>query len=194
MENRRVIFITDGDQYAHEAARYVAEDIGGRCISQSSGNPTPLKGEEIVHLIQQTPYDPVIVMVDDGGYQGEGPGETAMRQIAEHPDIEVLGAIAVASNTGFREWTKVDVSIDRGGNLTAFGVDKNGVPDMEIGRMDGDTVYVLDELELPVVVGVGDIGKMDGQDTVEKGCPITRKAVELVLERSDRYLKREENR
>ncbi|HEU5140908.1 MAG TPA: stage V sporulation protein AE, partial [Bacillales bacterium] len=50
--------------------------------------------------------------------------------------------------------------------------------------MDGDTVYVLDDLNLPIVVGVGDIGKMDNQDTVEKGCPITRQAVELVLERS----------
>ena len=80
----------------------------------------------------------------------------------------------------------MDVSIDRSGELTEHGVDKHGVRDIEIGRIDGDTVYVLDELDLPVIVGVGDIGKMDGQDTVEKGCPITRQAVDILLERSTR--------
>lgn len=183
MEKKKVIFITDGDQYAHEAVQQVARNIGGRCISQSQGNPTPLTGEEITCLIQQTPYDPVLVMVDDGGFRGEGPGEKVMRYISEQADIQVLGAIATASNTNFREWTKVDVSIDRGGELTVFGVDKNGVGDIEPYRIDGDTVYVLDELDLPVVVGVGDIGKMDGQDTAEKGFPITNQAVDVILER-----------
>lgn len=184
MEKKKVIFVTDGDQYAHEAVRHVAEMMGGRCISQSQGNPTPLTGKEISRLIQQTPYDPVLVMVDDGGFRGEGPGEKVMRYLNAQEGIQVLGAIATAANTGFWEWTKVDVSIDRGGELTAFGVDKNGVEDLESHRMNGDTVDVLDELQLPVVVGVGDIGKMDGQDTAAKGFPITKQAVDLVLERS----------
>lgn len=186
MEKKNVIFVTDGDHYAQKAIEHVARDIGARCISQSSGNPTALTGEEIVQLIKDTPHDPVFVMADDCGYRGEGPGEKAMRTIANDPDIDVLGAIAVASNTDFTEWTKVDVSIDRSGELTEHGVDKHGVRDIEIGRIDGDTVYVLDELDLPVIVGVGDIGKMDGQDTVEKGCPITRQAVDILLERSTR--------
>ncbi|HEX6922190.1 MAG TPA: stage V sporulation protein AE [Bacillales bacterium] len=184
MDRKNVILFTDGDKYALKAVEHTAEEIGGRCISQSSGNPTPLSGKEIVELIKETPYDPVFVMVDDCGYRGEGPGEKAMRYIAGNPEVNVLGAIAVASNTDFKEWTRVDVSVDRSGELTEHGVDKHGVADIEIGRMDGDTVYVLDELDLPVVIGVGDIGKMDNQDTVEKGCPITRQAVDLVLERS----------
>ncbi|HET7579440.1 MAG TPA: stage V sporulation protein AE [Bacillales bacterium] len=181
---KNVIFVTDGDKYAEKAVRYVAGEIGGRCISQSAGNPTPLAGGEIVSLVKQTPHDPVFIMADDCGYRGEGPGEKAMKEIAGHPDVHVMGAIAVASHTEFTEWTRVDVSVDRSGELTEHGVDKHGVADIEVGRLDGDTVYILDELHLPIVVGVGDIGKMDGQDTVEKGCPITRKAVDLVLERS----------
>ncbi|HEU5140927.1 MAG TPA: stage V sporulation protein AE, partial [Bacillales bacterium] len=107
MERRKVILVTDGDKYALKAVQYTAEQVGGRCISQSSGNPTSLSGEEIVELIKETPKDPVLVMVDDCGYRGEGPGEKAMRCIAEHPDVDVLGAIAVASNTDFKEWTRV---------------------------------------------------------------------------------------
>lgn len=181
---RRVIFVTDGDLYAQQAIETVASELGGRCISQSAGNPTPLAGYEIVSLISETPHDPVFVMFDDSGYQGEGYGELAMQYVASDADIEVLGAIAVASRTHFSEWTKVDVSIDRFGELTHFGVDKNGLPDMEIGRIDGDTVSILDKLDLPIVVGVGDIGKMSGYDDPSKGSPITRKAVQILLERS----------
>jgi stage V sporulation protein AE len=184
MDRKRVILFTDGDLYARKAVEYVAGKIGGRCISQSSGNPTRLSGARIVEMIKETPYDPVFVMVDDCGFQGEGPGEKAMRHIASDRDIEVLGAVAVASNTNHKEWTRVDVSIDRYGELTGQGVDKHGVSDIEAGRIDGDTVYVLDELQIPIIVGVGDIGKMDGQDTVEKGCPITFQAVKLIMERS----------
>ncbi|WP_314728243.1 stage V sporulation protein AE [Bacillus sp. Marseille-Q3570] len=181
---KRVIMITDGDLYALKAVEQVAKDIGGRCISQSWGNPTRITGEELVTMILSTPYDPVLVMFDDCGYRGEGPGERAMREVANHPGIEVLGAIAVASKTHLAEWTHVDVSIDRFGELSAYGVDKSGLPDMEFGRLDGDTVYVLDELDLPFIVGIGDIGKMYGVDTAERGAPITRQAVQLILERS----------
>ncbi|WP_216830446.1 stage V sporulation protein AE [Alkalihalobacterium elongatum] len=182
-QRKRVILITDGDESAKKAVQHVAKEIGGRCISSSAGNPSTLTGEELVNLIQKTPYDPILVMFDDCGYKMEGPGEQALRYVASDPTIEVIGAIAVASHTHFAEWTKVDVSIDRFGKLTEFGVDKNGLQDIEIGRIDGDTVYILDELEIPIVVGVGDIGKMGGFDTIEKGAPITRKAVELILER-----------
>lgn len=184
MNKHDIIFVTDGDQYAHEAVQYIADYFGGRCISRSQGNPTALSGENIAQLIRQTSHGPVFVMVDDGGFRGVGPGEQVLRYVCGQSDMNVLGAVATASKTGFREWTKVDVSIDRSGELIPFGVDKNGVSDIEPHRMDGDTVYVLDELNIPIVVGVGDIGKMDGQDTAEKGFPITKQAVEWVLERN----------
>lgn len=181
---KRVILITDGDLYALKATELAAKELGCRCISHSWGNPTNITGIELVRQIKSTPHDPVLVMFDDCGYPGEGYGERIMRSVATHKDINVIGAIAVASKTKNAEWTKVDVSIDRYGELTEYGVDKSGVPDIELGRIDGDTVYILEELNIPFVVGVGDIGKMAGNDTPEKGAPITKKAIQLILERS----------
>jgi len=187
MKSRRVILVTDGDQYALQAVQYVATKIGGRCISKSQGNPSILNGIKLVKLILNTPYDPVFVLFDDCGLEGEGAGEKALKYVANHPQIEVLGIIAVASKSNHREWTKVDVSIDRYGELTPYGVDKFGVQDIEIGRLNGDTVYCLDQLKVPIIVGIGDIGKMNGKDIVEKGAPITMKATEIILERSGFY-------
>lgn len=150
----------------------------------SHGNPTPLTGPELVHLIKRAPNDPVLVMFDDSGLVGEGAGERALKYVAQHQDVEVLGVIAVAAKTRQAEWTRVDVCIDQDGELTPYGVDKNGVPELEMGRLNGDTVYCLDELDIPIIVGIGDIGKMSGRDRFEKGSPITKKAVELILERS----------
>jgi stage V sporulation protein AE len=181
---RKVILVTDGDEYANCAIKHAAKKVGGRCISQSAGNPTKLSGEEMVKLVHSAPNDPVFLMFDDSGITGEGSGERAMKYVAGHPDIEVLGVVAVAARTRHNEWARVDVSIDREGNLTEYGVDKNGLPDIEIGRINGDTVYVLDEIDVPNVIGVGDIGKMARYDSVKSGCPITMQAVELILERS----------
>ncbi|MFC0298107.1 stage V sporulation protein AE [Geobacillus jurassicus] len=184
MEKRRVILVTDGDEFARRAIERVAAEIGGRCISRSQGNPTKLSGEQLVELILQTPHDPVLVMFDDCGALGEGAGEQALRYVATHEQIEVLGALAVASNTHQHEWTKVHVSIDCDGVITEYGVDKEGVRDLEVGRINGDTVYCLDQLNIPLIVGIGDIGKMGYRDHAKYGAPITRKAVELILERS----------
>lgn len=96
----------------------------------------------------------------------------------------MLGVIAVASKTHQAEWTKVDVSIDRDGELTEFGVDKIGMREFDEHRMSGDTVYCLDKLDVPLIVGIGDIGKMGRKDDISKGSPITMKAVEYILERS----------
>ena len=146
-----------------------------------------LTGHEIVKLIKKTAHDPVLVMFDDSGIIGEGAGEQALKYVAYHQDIEVLGIIAVASRTRQEEWTRVDVSIDRDGELTANGVDKFGIQELEEGRLYGDTVYCLDELDVPIIVGIGDIGKMARKDHYEQGSPITKKAVELILERSGYY-------
>ncbi|MFC3882785.1 stage V sporulation protein AE [Bacillus songklensis] len=184
MEKRRVIVITDGDEYARKTIEYVANQYGGRCISRSHGNPTTLSGPEIVNLILQTPYDPVFVMFDDSGFLGEGAGEQALKYVVNHEQIDVLGVIAVASKTHQNEWTRVDVSIDRYGELTEYGVDKSGIQEFEIGRINGDTVYCLDSLEVPIIVGIGDIGKMARKDHIKYGSPVTMKAVEVILERS----------
>jgi len=186
---RRVILITDGDEYAKRAVELAAQEVGGRCITSSYGNPSKLTGPEIVRLIKKTPHDPVLVMFDDSGIVGEGAGESAMKYVATHKDIEVIGAIAVAARSRHEEWTRVDVSIDRDGNLTPYGVDKYGIQELELGRVNGDTVYCLDELDIPIIVGVGDIGKMARHDSYKFGAPITKKAVELILERSGFHVK-----
>jgi stage V sporulation protein AE len=183
-QRRKVILITDGDKYAKKAVQYVAREVGGRCISMSQGNPSHLSGQELIRLIHKAKSDPVLVMFDDSGYLGEGAGERAMRIVATDPSIELLGIIAVASKTRSAEWTKVDVSIDRYGNLTSKGVDKYGMEEMEIGKIMGDTVYCIDELDAPIVVGIGDIGKMAQVDDYRKGSPVTKLAVEIILERS----------
>jgi stage V sporulation protein AE len=182
---RKVILITDGDEYAQAAVEYTAKQFGGRCISQSAGNPTMISGDEMVNLVLQAPNDPVFLMFDDSGLQGEGYGEKALKFVASHPQIEVLGVIAVAAKTHHSEWTRIDVSIDRELNLTEYGVDKSGLPDIEIGRLNGDTVYCLDQLDVPIIVGVGDIGKMSRRDSVSQGCPVTKRAVEIIMERSE---------
>lgn len=181
---RNIIIITDGDEYAKRTIEHVAKEIGGRCISASYGNPTRMDGAELIKLIKSAAYDPVLVMFDDSGLVGEGVGEKVMKYVAEHSDINLLGILAVAAKTKQAEWTKVDVCIDREGNLTEFGVDKFGVPEMDVKRINGDTVYCIDSIDAPIVVGIGDIGKMAKYDEIAKGSPITLSAIKLILERS----------
>lgn len=184
MDRKKVILVTDGDEYACRSLQIVAKQIGGRCISMSHGNPSLLSGPEIVKQIKKATKEPILVMFDDSGIIGEGAGETALKYVAQHEEVEVLGIIAVASRTRKEEWTKITVSIDRDGNLTEKGVDKFGIQEMETGRLYGDTVYCLDQLHVPIIVGIGDIGKMAGKDDYEKGSPITKQAVQLILQRS----------
>jgi stage V sporulation protein AE len=181
---RNIIIITDGDEYAKKTIEHVAKEVGGRCISASYGNPSKVDGPRLIKLIQSAAYDPVLVMFDDSGLVGEGTGEMIMKYVAEHPAINLLGIIAVAAKTKQAEWTKVDVCIDRDGNLTEFGVDKFGVPEMDVKRINGDTVYSIDSIHAPIVVGIGDIGKMSKYDDIKIGSPITLSAVKLILERS----------
>lgn len=183
-EVRKVILITDGDEYARKTLEIVAEEVGGTCLSLSHGNPTNLTGPVLVKQIKKAARDPVLVMFDDSGIIGEGPGEKSLLYVANDPGIKVLGVIAVASRTRREEWTKVDVCIDRDGVLTANGVDKYGIQELETGRLYGDTVSSLDGLDIPIIVGIGDIGKMARKDHYGKGSPITRQAIELILERS----------
>jgi stage V sporulation protein AE len=184
-KKRKIIIITDGDIVACKTVEQVARCIGGRCISRSAGNPTPLDGPQIVSLIKKAKYDPVLVMFDDNGNTQMGKGEEALYYVSKHPDIEVLGAIAVASKTKGALGVKVDICIDRYGRRVRRPVNKNGF--VEAGNeayIIGDTVDVLNMLHIPVIVGIGDIGKMKGRDEACLGCPVTLAAVQFILEKS----------
>jgi stage V sporulation protein AE len=184
---RRVVLVTDGDEYAFRTISFLAKEYGGRCISQSQGNPSKVSGKKLVELILQTPHDPVFIMFDDSGFIGEGLGEKALKYVATHRQIDVLGVLAVASNTHHWEWVRVDICIDAFGELTEHGVDKFGMQEIERGRINGDTIYCLDQLHVPIIVGIGDIGKMSGKDDIALGSPITKKAIDLIFERSGFY-------
>ena len=186
----RVILVTDGDEIARSAVETAARDLGLRVISRSAGNPTRLTGEELVELCQQAPYDPVVVMVDDRGKSYKGKGETALEIIARHPRVEVIGAVAVASNTILALGARVDASVTYTGQLVPSPVDKDGTR-VEGDFIVGDTVDVLENLDLPNVIGIGDIGKMRGADGLKKGAPITRRAIKEILRRSGVDLERE---
>lgn len=180
---RRVILVTDGDGIAKKAVETAALRIGGRCISKSAGNPTPMSGWSIVELIKQTPYDPVVVMVDDRGHTGMGKGEKAIKEIVQSPDVEILGVIAVASNTEGVNGARIDFSVTKDGNIVENTVDKYGNK-AEGYKINGDTVDILESVDVPVIVGVGDPGKMDGKDCCDKGAPIITKAMKEIMERS----------
>jgi stage V sporulation protein AE len=182
MEGRvRVILVTDGDNIARRATEVTAHELGLRCISASAGNPTPLTGPELIALIKQVPYDPVLVMADDKGDPGRGAGERALAYLCTSPEIEVLGAVAVASHTKLARGTPVNLSITRQGREFDGVVNKDGDPLQHREFLTGDTVDVLRTLSLPVIVGMGDPGKMQGADDVNRGCRVTIRAVEKIL-------------
>ncbi|ARU63161.1 stage V sporulation protein AE [Tumebacillus avium] len=185
MGKRKVILITDGDQVARKAVEKVAAEVGCRVISRSSGNPSPLNGQQLVRLIEHAKHDPVLVMFDDNGSGDYGYGERALEYVSNHPNIEVLGAIAVASNTPMVDGVHVDFSIDQNCRMIEDAVDKDGLP-AHSGDMVlyGDTVDVLSDVDVPMIVGVGDIGKMQGRDHFAKGAPITKAAILEILKRS----------
>lgn len=177
---RRVIIVTDGDHLAKRALQIAARRIHARIVSRSAGNPTPLTGVEMVNFIKQTPYDPVIVMLDDNGNKNEGGGEEALQVLLSHPDIQVMGALAVASNTSLVRGVPVDFSIDCEGRRVETGVNKDGVA-IRRYLVYGDTVDALRGLEAPVIVGIGDIGKMGGKDAPERGAPITTRGLQALI-------------
>lgn len=179
----RVILITDGDRCAQHVVEEISQSLGLRCISASAGNPTPISGEEIVRLLKTVHHDPVLVMFDDRGHRHKGSGERAMEYVANHPDITVLGAVAVASNTEGVAGIATDASITDLGNMVHSAVDKNGEAKGST-NLTGDTVDVLNDIEVPVIIGVGDIGKMDHADDIRRGAPVTRRAIEEILKRS----------
>lgn len=182
---RQVILVTDGDHVARQAVEIAAQNIGARCISLSAGHPTPISGEEIVRMVLAADHDPVVVMLDDRGRLGEGKGEKALAYIAQHPEIEVIGALAVASNTENTRALPVRESMAKNGALVSGPVDKYGNPEEPDHRyLEGDTTEILNQLQIPNVIGIGDIGKMDFHDDPNLGAPVTTAALQEILNRS----------
>ncbi len=183
IKKRKIIIVTDGDNLARRAVETAATNIGGRCISRSGGNPTPIIGSEIVNLIKEAKHDPVVVMVDDRGHQATGKGERALFEIVNHPDIEVIGVVAVASNTEYVNGVKIDFSITSDGEIVKNAVNKEGWSTNE-KILYGDTVDIISDCNVPMIIGLGDPGKMEGKDDVEIGAPIITKALEEIMSRS----------
>lgn len=180
---KRVIIITDADEYARKAVLTISKDIGGYCLADFASNPTEIEPTEFINRILSIDQEPIYVLVDDAGIQGIGPGEKVIKALFEHPDITIIGALAVAAHTRHSEWTRIDLAINQDGEFVGTGVDKEGIIELEGPRINGDTVYILDQLSIPNVIAIGDIGKMHGKDDVEKGSPITKKALRFILER-----------
>jgi stage V sporulation protein AE len=177
------MIVTDGDEVARKAVEVAAENIGGCTISLSAGNPTMFTAEEIIDMIKQTPSDPVVVMVDDCGDSGHGKGEHVIRELVQNSDIEILGVVAVASNTRDGDKCKVDFSISAQGEVVDKGVDKEGNV-REDKYVLGDTLSILNDIEIPIIVGIGDPGKMEFRDRIEDGAPITTRALNEILKKS----------
>lgn len=183
---KRVIIITDGDRVAGRTVKIAAKNVGARVISLTTGNPTPIPGQKVVELIKKAPTDPVIIMVDDKGTCGFGKGEQVLEYVVKHPDVNVIGAVAVASNTSGTEGIKVDESVTKDSAIVQGPVDKQGHPEKEGNRfLEGDTVDVLSQLDIPVVIGTGDTGKMEFADDWARGAPITTKALLEIINRSE---------
>ncbi len=181
---KKVIVVTDGDGRAAAAVRQAARNLGLHYVSRSAGNPTRARGAELARLAERASVEPVIVMFDDQGETGEGPGEKALEEFARDPGIEVIGALAVASATKGDRPVRVDESVTREGETTGQPVGKAGRPEAPgHERVEGDTVGVLERLGIPIVVGIGDLGKMDSRDDAEKGALITTRAIREILER-----------
>ena len=185
---RKVIIITDGDRVAGRTVKIAAKNVGARVISLTTGNPTPIPGQKVVELIKKAPTDPVIIMVDDKGTCGFGKGEQVLEYVVKHPDINVIGAVAVASNTSGTEGIRVDESVTRDSAIVEGPVDKLGNPEKKGNKfLEGDTVDILKQLDVPVVIGTGDTGKMDFADDCARGAPITTKALLEIINRSENH-------
>ena len=179
----RVILVTDGDSLAHKAVEIASANVGARCISASSGNPTPLTGEEIIDLIMSTTGDPVVVMVDDRGKKGVGKGEKAMATIIKSDKVKVIGIVAVSSNGKDCRGIDVSFSINKDGEIIENAVDKNG-NDIGSTNICGDTLSILKKYKSILKVGIGDLGRMDSNDSIFNDAPVTTKALKEIIARS----------
>lgn len=179
---KQVILITDGDHVAQHIVEEAARRVGGRCISASGGNPSEIDAPALIELIHEAEGEPVLVMVDDAGTRRKGPGEKLIERLAAEDSIELLGVLAVASHTEKVEGVPVLASIAKNGELVNGPVDKDGVPEQSgHQKVEGDTVDVLNKLQVPIVIGVGDLGK---QDHADHHANVTVRAIREIIDRA----------
>ena len=184
MSRKKVIVVTDGDDTAYKALKDASQDLHLYLLRESKGNPTPLNGHRLVDAVLKSPHEPVVVMVDDRGESGSGPGERALEVLMNASELRVRGVVAVAANTRPVDGVHIDSSVNAQGKMIQQAVDKEG-RDQSSSILYGDTVDVLgdDEGRVPIV-GLGDVGKMHGLDSVDKGVPATKRALQEILARS----------
>lgn len=149
----------------------------------------PLSGPLVLKQILQAPREPVVVMVDDKGHKGVGAGERVIEYLLHQSEqIEVLGVIAVASNSRVRG-ARVDYSVTADLQVVKnHPVSKEG--DLESPRhrrLEGERVQMLESYTGLLVVGCGESGKMDGLDSANNIAEATGKGLEIILEGSDSF-------
>ncbi|MBX5466569.1 MAG: stage V sporulation protein AE [Firmicutes bacterium] len=174
-----MIVLTDGDHTAYRAAEVACRRLGIGLVRASAGNPTPLRGQALVEAIRKTPGDPVLAMVDDRGDPARGRGERALEDILRAPELDVVGVVAVAAHTRGVAGVRPDASVTAEAETVSGAVDKEGDPAGPV--LHGDTVDVLARYPSVPVVGLGDPGKMDGEDRPERGAPATTEALRALL-------------
>ncbi len=175
-----VIVVTDGDATAWRAVEAASSELGLVPLAVSRGNPTRVDADRIIAEAQAQTGGPVVVMVDDQGDAGTGPGERILTHLLKDRRVRVLGIVAVAAHTSGVRGVMPDLSVDQHARGGAGAVDKDG--EVVEGPLLGDTVDVLrGATEDIVVVGLGDPGKMEGQDALSAGVPATRAALAAVL-------------
>ncbi|MDQ2086130.1 stage V sporulation protein AE [Herbivorax sp. ANBcel31] len=184
MEKKKVIIVTDGDMSAKRAVEIAAINVGGRAISASAGNPTPLTGVEIIELVKKTDEEPVIVMVDDKGNKGVGQGEQVMETLLNSDSINIIGIVVVSSKGKDCRKLKLACSITKNNKKVNKPVNKYGNP-VSKDVICGDTLGILTGKKDLLMVGIGDPGKMDYKDELLKGSPVTTRAIKEILKRND---------
>lgn len=173
---------------ARQAVEMACRQVNAYPLTLTTGNPTQLNAESVLFLIKSAPRDPVVVMVDDGGRVGEGPGEAVLSELlAAKDEIEVLGVVAVASDTHVDRGAKVEKSWDNQGLEWIGPVDKRGLREKpEHVYVEGDTAELLFLKEGIMVVGCGDLGKMNDGDSLAAGAKITTKCLKSIIDEANR--------
>lgn len=180
---KQVIIVTDGDRAAREAVKVACANVGAYPLTLTAGNPSRLSGEAVLFLIKSYPRDPLVVMVDDGGWVGEGKGESIISYLLQHQhELNILGVVAVASATRHTRGVDAECSITNWADFTRQPVNKLGFPEQRGHHyLEGDTAEILMLHSGIKVVGCGDLGKMDWQDDPARGAPITTACFKTLL-------------
>ncbi|MGE5379838.1 MAG: stage V sporulation protein AE [Methylocystaceae bacterium] len=185
---KRVIIVTDGDHAAKEAVTTACANVGAYPLTITAGNPSRLTGEEVLFQIKSYPGEPVVVMADDGGWVGEGRGESIISYLLKSRDeIELLGVVAVASGTRHARGVVPDCSWTRQLKKSYLPVNKLGFEEQSGHEyLEGDTTELLLLQNNIRIIGCGDPGKMDWRDDPAQGAPVTTACLRALINQPER--------